>query len=590
EQLYRDKKLTEAQAQQGALDWLRSVQSKAGYQWLIMDHSAQILAHSEHELEGSSIAEMTDVKGRKLAPLLSNPKRSYLVNFAVFYWNSEKIADAGKKLGCFKSFSQWGWTLITLVDIQDLEEETAARKAEALDSLKKSFASIRIAQTGATFLFDGAGEMLIAPPAPLAEDLLERRDAASGDTVLQTLLTATENEQTEASLTLSQPGVAATPYQLYFSYFKPFDWYIAAAIPLEEIALPARQVTTRLTQVIALIFLVSLTIAYVFVSRISEPLIQLSSFATELPNHDFSAPMQLDPAIEKLSIGRKDEVGRLAESFSFMVQELEGNIQRLVESTAARERMAEELNIARKIQMGILPKNFPAFPERSEFDLFALLDPAKEVGGDLYDFFLIDDRRLCFTLGDVSDKGIPAALFMAITRTLIKTTAQHFDSTAEIMTQVNAMLSADNPNTMFVTLVVGIIDLESGEVRYANGGHNPPVIMKQKNQVAYMKEISGPVVGVIDELEYKELHLTLKPDDALFLYTDGVTEAMNETRVQFGDDRLLEALGEDTALTPETTIHKIMSHVRDHAGDAAQSDDIAMLMIRYHGISKESLS
>ncbi|MCK5437002.1 MAG: CHASE2 domain-containing protein [Desulfobulbaceae bacterium] len=257
--------------------------------------------------------------------------------------------------------------------------------------------------------------------------------------------------------------------------------------------------------------------------------------------------------------------------------------KRAIQRDREIERIESELNVAREIQLGILPKVFPPFPEHAEFDIFANLIPAREVGGDFYDFFFIDKEHLCFTIGDVSDKGVPAALFMAITRTLVKNSAQHLTSPSDIMNSINQILYSDNPKVMFVTLIIGILNVRTGTVRYANGGHNPPILIRRGDGAEYKKDISGLVVGVMPGLNYKETTVTLGPDDAMFLYTDGVTEAMNDKGLFFSDERLLKELALFQHEPVDEVLAKILQNIRKHAGSAPQSDDIAMMMIRYNG-------
>jgi adenylate cyclase len=245
------------------------------------------------------------------------------------------------------------------------------------------------------------------------------------------------------------------------------------------------------------------------------------------------------------------------------------------------QRIESELNIAKEIQMGVIPKIFPAFPDQDSFDLFASLIPAREVGGDLYDFFLMDEDHLCFTIGDVAGKGVPASLFMVITRTLIKNLVKYYSSPADLMARINEILCIDNPRSLFVTLFIGILDLKTGKLIYANGGHNPPVQFSDNDGVYFNNESSGPVVGVIEDLSYEELTLTLKPGDAIFLYTDGVTEAMNKNKREFSATYLLKIC---KTIEKESTSHvvkTILQKVRNHAGTIRQSDDIAMMMIRF---------
>ncbi len=244
-------------------------------------------------------------------------------------------------------------------------------------------------------------------------------------------------------------------------------------------------------------------------------------------------------------------------------------------------RIESELNVAREIQRGVLPKVFPPFPDQKFVDLFADYIPAREVGGDLYDFFFMDEDHLCFTIGDVSDKGVPASLFMVITRTLIKNLASFCSSPADLMIRINNILCMDNPRALFVTLFIGILNLKTGKVTYANGGHNLPVIFSAKQGIIFKQGISGPVVGAMEELPYTDLSFTLEPGDGIFLYTDGVTEAMDKEQKVFSDGQLLQVcsgLGKESATQIVTAV---LSQVELHVGTAPQSDDIAMMMLRF---------
>jgi sigma-B regulation protein RsbU (phosphoserine phosphatase) len=319
------------------------------------------------------------------------------------------------------------------------------------------------------------------------------------------------------------------------------------------------------------------------VSRIASPLRCLAAYAKKLPGQDFTVESANEISIKERVLLSRDEVGELARSFGFMESELKKNINNLVEITAARERIQGELNVAREIQMGIIPKTFPTFPDHSQFDLFATIKPAKEVGGDLYDFFLLDTDHVCFTLGDVSDKGVPAALFMVITRTLIKTTAEHEPSPAKIMSRINTILEADNPRAMFVTLIIGVLNIRTGLLTYSSGGHNHPILVERNGSINYKTDKSGPMVGVIADIDYREISVDLLPGDGFFLYTDGVTEAMDRDQHLFSDEKLLETIQQGPLDRLESTIGNVMEKVEEHVGKAPQSDDIAMLMIRYNG-------
>lgn len=248
-----------------------------------------------------------------------------------------------------------------------------------------------------------------------------------------------------------------------------------------------------------------------------------------------------------------------------------------------RARMQDELNVARNIQMSMLPLVFPPFPERNEFTVFAKLIPAREVGGDLYDFFFIDDKHLCLCVGDVAGKGVPAALFMAVTRSLIKAISKENVSPANIMSRVNDELSERNESCTFVTVFLGVVNVETGEFRYTNAGHNPPYVRHADATITCLDQRNGPVVGFMPELEYTECNRVLAPEDVLVIYTDGVTEAMNANKKLYSDQRLEDLIRERSLDTVEQALQVVLDDVDDHVEGAEQSDDITVLTFRYNG-------
>ena len=250
---------------------------------------------------------------------------------------------------------------------------------------------------------------------------------------------------------------------------------------------------------------------------------------------------------------------------------------------AANERMEGELNIGRDIQMSMLPQHFPAFPDRDDFSVYATLEPAREVGGDLFDFYLIDEAHLCFLVGDVSDKGVPAALFMAVTKTAIKSQALSNADAASILTHVNDELAENNESSMFVTAFVAILDTRNGEMTYTNAGHNPPYIRRADGSIVQLDDRHGPVAGALEGIAFGSSSISLGAGDNVILYTDGVTEAMDVDYNQYGD-ATLEALLEATPRhEPEELVAMVNEAVRAHRGAADQSDDITVLAMRFQG-------
>jgi phosphoserine phosphatase RsbU/P len=244
-----------------------------------------------------------------------------------------------------------------------------------------------------------------------------------------------------------------------------------------------------------------------------------------------------------------------------------------------KDRMQQELNVGRDIQMSMLPVDFPPYPDRKEFSIHALLKPAREVGGDFYDFFFVSDDEICLVLGDVSGKGVPAALFMAVTKTMIKTQAADDLSPASIVTRVNEELSADNPACMFVTLFVAIVNVRSGELRFTNAGHNPPYILRHDGKLDCLDQRHGPIIGAVEGVAYREDQIEIGEKDTLLLFTDGVTEAMDTSNQLYSEARLEEFLKKSDN-TPEQLTVAVLDAVEQFATGAEQADDITILAFR----------
>jgi len=264
----------------------------------------------------------------------------------------------------------------------------------------------------------------------------------------------------------------------------------------------------------------------------------------------------------------------------------------LQQLTALRQAVAEhdqlltirhELDIASQIQQSILPRTFPPFPERTDFDVFAAMHPAREVGGDFYDFFLIDPHRLGFVIADVSGKGVPAALFMAVSRTLLRSAALEGLAPGECLRRVNGLLCLDNSSEMFVTVFYGILDTRSGEIEYSNGGHNPPYLLRRDGRAERLEGTGGMVLGALEEIAYQAKRARLEAGDGIFLYTDGVTEAMDADGNLFSEQRLEAVLDGRSSNSPEQLIHAVVGEVKRYAAAVPQSDDITALAIRYAG-------
>ena len=280
-----------------------------------------------------------------------------------------------------------------------------------------------------------------------------------------------------------------------------------------------------------------------------------------------------------------DEIQTLAESFQGMTERMKQYIEEVTKITAEKERIGAELNVATQIQADMLPRIFPPFPERHEFDLYATMTPAKEVGGDFYDFFLIDDDHIGLVMADVSGKGVPAALFMVIAKTHIKNRAMMGGSPSEILAYANDQLCEGNEAELFVTVWMGIIEISTGKGVAANAGHEHPTIKRKDGRFELVEYRHSPAVATMEGIPFKQHDFELHPGDSLFVYTDGVPEATNANNELYGTDRMLEALNKDADADVKTLLENVKQSVDEFVGDAPQFDDLTMLAFNYFGKS-----
>ncbi|MBO7339586.1 MAG: SpoIIE family protein phosphatase, partial [Lachnospiraceae bacterium] len=291
--------------------------------------------------------------------------------------------------------------------------------------------------------------------------------------------------------------------------------------------------------------------------------------------------MDHDAAVKKLGdFSLNNEIGDLAGDFTTMITEIEKKTTEIVKLSSEKERIGAELELARSIQASMLPNIFPAFPERSDIDVFASMTPAKEVGGDFYDFFLMDDDHLGLVMADVSGKGVPAALFMMISKILLNNYAMMSGTPSKALEQLNAQICKNNQEGMFVTIWLGMVEISTGKVIAANAGHEYPIIKKADGRFELFKDKHGFVVGGMDGVKYVDYEFTLEKGSVLLLYTDGVAEATNAQNELFGTDRMLEAINREEVTDMKGLLTNLEKAVNDFVGDAPQFDDLTMLGIR----------
>ena len=364
---------------------------------------------------------------------------------------------------------------------------------------------------------------------------------------------------------------------VFYAPIPHVNWSVSFSIPEKKMMeLPNRLRVSMVGLLVFLLILISVVLWFIIRAQL-RPLKMLSASALEVAKGNFHAQLPV--------ILRHDEIGQLRDSFEEMQQSLSKYIEELKETTASKASMESELRIASNIQKTMIPKDFPAFPERDDIDIYGLLTPAREVGGDLFDFY-IRDEKLFFCIGDVSGKGVPASLVMAVTRTLFRTVSAHEAIPDRIISRINDAICLNNDTNMFVTIVVGVIDLQTGRLRFCNAGHNAPLLIG--SGVGLLPCNPNIPVGVMTGWKYVTEETYIDPQTTIFLYTDGLAEAEDTSHELFGEQRVLTVAQSLEDHTPEATIHKMKEAVSAFVGTAPQSDDLTMLAIQYTNVKYQS--
>ncbi len=484
------------------------------------------------------------------------------------YWTEPYFAEGG------------GDIFLTSYSVPFYSRENGKRKVAgvitidiSLDWLTDIVNSVEILETGYAFLLSGNGVYVTHPNRSniMNETIFTRakeldepqmravgRDMISGKSKLR-------------SVKLKDIGSVL----VYHTPIPSTKWSLGVVYPRDEIFASLHQLTWLLIA-LSLLGLVVLTLVTIrSIKGLTRPLSQFAQSARVIAEGNFN--------IELPKTGKTEEIKELRASFDFMQRELDNYIVHLKETTSAKEKIESELRIAKEIQMGMIPHIFPPFPNINQIDLFARLEPAKEVGGDLYDFFMIDDTHLCFAIGDVSGKGVPASLFMAVTRTLLRSLAPKQKSPKIIVEALNKSLAQGNESSMFVTFFLGILDIKTGELKYTNAGHNPPVLMHDNDGTEYFEITKDIPVGLFEDFEYTEMERIIKRNDRIFFYTDGITEAENTKEELYSDEKLLHLLTSTKSMVPSEIISAVEKDVKAHVGDNEQSDDLTMMCVIYYG-------
>jgi sigma-B regulation protein RsbU (phosphoserine phosphatase) len=442
----------------------------------------------------------------------------------------------------------------------------------ALNWLTKTIGEIKVLDTGYAFLLSRNGTVITHPDAArmLNETIFSVAEARD-DPAMRELGRRMIRGETGFAPYLTYKDVKS---RLYYAPIPSTGWTLAIVFPEAELFDDVRTLTLTVTAmgIAGLLLLAGITLR--IARSLTRPLGALATATAAISEGRFDVPL---PAATT-----QDEVGALSRAFKAMTIALREHIRRLVETTAVKERIEGELRIAHDIQMSILPKMLPPFPQREEFDLHAAMVTAKEVGGDFYDFFEIDDNHLCLVIADVAGKGVPASLFMAVTKTLIKATAKVGRSAAEILGAVNDEIASDNEQSMFVTVFCGVLDLTTGELVYTNAGHNPPMLLRRGAAPAWLPAAPQLVVGAMPGTCYCSSSIVLERGDRLLLYTDGVTEAVDLDGSFYGEQRLLRDVAQISG-TVRDGVAAIITAVETFAAGTEPADDITVLLIEFRG-------
>lgn len=468
-----------------------------------------------------------------------------------------------------------------------------------LDNINEIILNTKIGDNGFGFVINKQGQIIASPNTTgdlitginNIKDLRQSTNTSLADAVQKII-----NEKAG----LTEANIDGKDYYLAYAPMKNTDWYFVTAMEVDTVIAPAKETHENIiniateymdnlsekTKMTVIGMIISISILLFFITYIgwsladylTKPIRQLSKGVQQIAMGNFNG---------KLNIHTGDEIESLAISFNAMTTELQTYIKNLEQITAEKERIATELNVATNIQKNMLPCIFPPYPDRKDFDIYAVMYPAKEVGGDFYDFYLLDENHLVITIADVSDKGIPAAMFMVITKTILKNFAMSMtspDDFSAVVQCANRQLCENNEEMMFVTVFMGMLDLKTGKFIYVNAGHTPPMIRhkhKDDSTFEYLPVEKNCVLGINEEAQFKQQEVYLKQGDELFLYTDGVTEAINKEKKLYSIERLYSNLNKiNQKSSCQDILRDVKLSIDEFAQGMYQSDDITMLAIK----------
>jgi len=439
--------------------------------------------------------------------------------------------------------------------------------------LTRRLAQFSVFKSGYCFLVSSKGNFLVPPKGAIDDKsifALARRLGKPGleDVGRRMLAEPSGFADIATSLTSRESFLA-------FARIASTGWSLGIVVPRDEILAPLTGLYRKQVGIATLIVVGLLALTLVIAASITGPLRRMVAATARVAHGDLD--------VDLTDIRSHDEVGNLARSFQSMTVSLKKYIHDLMEMTGAKQRMEGELAVAAQIQRSMLPTRFPAFPERNDFDVYAVMEPAKTVGGDFYQFFLVDEDHLCLAVGDVADKGVPASLFMAVTTFLIRVAAGQGASPDKILSLVNRHLCRENETCTFVTIFCAILDLQTGELRYSNAGHDAPLVLSLGKDVMPLPIPPGPAVGLMESPTYVTERTILEPGATLLAYTDGMTDALNENQEAYTAERLERFVATLDSCDVVTVVKRTLDDVVKFSGGTEQFDDMTLLAVRYLG-------
>lgn len=438
----------------------------------------------------------------------------------------------------------------------------------SLQTFQHILKSARVSHTGNSYLLSRTGKLITPVNGKYLDTdihkLILRKEDKAEDSILDRML---KGERMFVKITDLRN--VKVPSLIYSAPVPRTNWIFAITFPTRELYGGLYDFFWKLTIIFIVSMLAMAMITILIIGKFVRPISRLVEATQRIGKGDFGTALPVNRS--------KDEISELTNAFSLMKDDLMRYITNLQEATAAREKIEGELSVAHDIQMGLLPKTFPV---RDDWDLAALLNPAKAVGGDLYDFYFLDDDHLFIAIGDVSGKGVPASLFMVSARTLFRSRISLRVPLNQSVYEINKEICKENPNQMFVTFIAGIVDLKNGSLTYCNAGHNPPFLIRPTGKIEKLNELHGIPLGIFEHTTYSSGTLLFSPGDALLMYTDGVTEAISQAGDFYGETPMLEMLGNNLDLCPSDLIGKLESDVLEFMKGVDQADDITLLMLR----------